>query len=156
VARASRDLVEVTARELRDGDRDGHLMPGRRIVGAPQPISGGRVLITLQRANGRQETARPEAHRLFRVRRAVVGTGLPLRHRSKSRTTGRIVEVYDTHHTETTIYPEQAGGHRWAMRCEHGTIIGRRTLDLAIEDVSDPRLWCTRCVETMPGAKPLF
>lgn len=155
MATGSRDLVQVTARELREGDRDGSLMRGRRIVGTPQPLPGGRVLLQMEWSNGKREIARPEASRMFRVRRVIAGPGLALRHRAEARTTRGIVEVWDTSHADSPITADQVKGHRWAMRCEHGTAVGRRTLDEATEDVRDPRLWCLSCVEPVRGAMTL-
>jgi len=155
VATANRDLVEVTACELRDGDRDGSLMKGRRIVGTPRPLPGGRVLIEMQWANGKRDIARPEAHRRFRVVRQVAGAGMACRHRARARTTGGVVEVWDTAHADSPVHDHDVKGFRWAMRCEHGTAVGRRTFDEACEDVRDPRLWCEQCVHAVAGAAQL-
>lgn len=155
-----RELVEVTYRELRDDDRDGNLMPGRRVVGEPRQLAGGRVEVTLQWGrSGRRETARPPASRRVKVMRVVAGPGMALRDRRVARLTGGTVEVWDTSHADTEVAAEQARGHRWAMRCEHGTVAGRRTYEAAMDDVRDPRLWCVQCVGIDPkagqGAVPL-
>lgn len=147
---SNRDLMPVAAVELRDGDRDGSLMPGRRIVGTPRPLGDGRVELTMRWGNGRTDKARVDADRTFRVKRAVVGPGLPIRYRGKARTTGAVVEVHDTAHPDATVDAATARGHRWALRCTHGTVVGRASLTAAREDVDDPRLWCTSCVDASP------
>lgn len=145
------ELVEVTARELRPRDRDGSLMPGRQIV-ATRPLPGGRVELLMEwERTGKPDRATPEAHRTFRVMRKVAGVGMPLRHRARARVTGGTVEVWDAEHPESPIAPGQIKGHRWAMRCEHGTTVGRRTEREAREDVVDPRLWCVDCVAPSSG-----
>lgn len=151
---STRDLVEVPARELRKDDRDGSLMRGRRIV-AVRPTSDGRLELAMQWSNGKADRAVVDADRTFRVRRQIIGAGLALRHRGKARTTRGTVEVWDTDHPDSPVTREQARGHQWAMRCEHGTVVGRQTLKLAREDVSDPRLWCVECPQPVRGALPL-
>lgn len=149
---SNRDLVPVTAAQLRDGDRDGHLMVGRRVVGNPQVLADGRVEVLMQwTASRRRERVALDPDRTFRVRRATVGPGLPIRYRGKARTTGRTVEVHDTAHPESAVSAAETHGFRWALRCEHGTVVGRSTLSRAREDADDPRLWCVDCVER-PGA----
>lgn len=149
---SNRELMPVTAVELRDGDRDGSLMPGRRIVGAPRPLGDGRVELTMRWGNGRTDRARVDADRTFRVKRAVVGPGLPIRYRGTAKVTRGLVEVHDTAHPDAAVTAEQARGHRWALRCAHGTVVGRDSLAAAREDVDDPRLWCVECVGAAPGA----
>lgn len=145
---SNRDLVPVTAAQLRDGDRDGHLMVGRRVIGSPQVRDDGRVDVLMQwTASKRRERIALDPDRLLKVRRATVGAGLPIRYRGRARTTRRTVEVHDTAHPEAAVSAADAGGLRWALRCEHGTVVGRSTLTLAREDVEDPRLWCVDCVE---------
>ena len=145
---SNRDLIPVTAAQLRDGDRDGQLMTGRRVIGTPQVREDGRVDVLMQwTASKRRERVALDPERTFRVRRATVGPGLPIRYRGKARTTRRTVEVHDTEHPESTVTTAEAHGLRWAMRCEHGTVVGRSTLKAATEDVDDPRLWCVDCVD---------
>ncbi|MBM3315530.1 hypothetical protein FJY71_06805 [candidate division WOR-3 bacterium] len=153
VATTNRDLVEVTARELQPGDRDGSLMRGRKIV-STRELTGGRVELVMEWSNGKRDRATPQADRTFRVSRVVSGTGMALRHRAQARTTGGQVEVWDTSHAESPIPAHLVKGHRWAMRCEHGTAVGRRTEREAMADVRDPRLWCVDCVDITPKAGP--
>lgn len=107
-----------------------------------RPLPGGRVELVMQWGNGKKDRATPDAGRKVKVERIVEA----LRHRAKARTTGGLVEVWDTSEPDSPITPEQVRGHRWAMRCEHGTVVGRRTQDEAMDDVRDPRLWCVDCV----------
>lgn len=150
VARDNRAIVEVAAAELRDGDRDGNLGIGRRIVGDPRRIGGGRVELVMQWSNGRRDTARPEAHRTYRVKRLIVGPGLACRHRTDDG-----VEVFDTGHRDSPVRDYQAGGHRWALRCAHGTVTGRRTLPLAQADADRSEDWCDTCAAAVPALLPL-
>lgn len=147
----NRDLVEVFAHELRRGDRDGSLGVGRSIVTDPQVLAGGRVEFVMAWSNGRKDTARPSLDRRFRVRRTVVGSGLPLRYRGKATTTRGTVEVVDATHPDAGVTVRDTRGKRWAMRCEHGTVVGRVTQRAAMDDVHDPRLWCLQCVGVKPG-----
>lgn len=145
MATGKRELVEVTYRDLRPGDRGGNLM--RRKVVSTRPLTGGRVELVMEWPNGKPDRATPQANRKVKVERVIEA----LRHRAKARTTGGVVEVWDTSHAESPVIADQVKGHRWAMRCEHGTVVGRRTLDEATDDVRDPRLWCVDCA-TPAGA----
>lgn len=141
----SRELVEVDAPDLRIGDRDGHLMQGRRVVDRRE-LADGRIELTLQWSNGRKDTARLDPTRKLKVKRA----NPALRHRGRAQTTPGQVEVWDTSRADTKVAADEVRGARWAMRCEHGTVVGRPTLAAALEDVADPRLWCLSCVEHSP------
>lgn len=141
----TRDLIEVPAAKLQAGDRDGHLGRGRRIV-ATRTNRFGQVEVTLAWSHARRrDRATLDPTKPVKVSRAVVGAGLPLRHRAVSKATGEVTEVYDTDHPESAVTREAARGQRWAMRCVHGTVVGRATLDEALTDVHDPRLWCVDC-----------
>lgn len=151
-----REIVEVEAPELRVDDRDGHLGAGRRIVGRRE-LDDGRVEITMQwSSSGRRDIARVDPGRRFKVSRIVAGPGMALRHRARARTTRGLVELWDTEHPEAQVSTATARGHRWALRCEHGTVVGRRTEREARTDAGDPRLWCTDCVERGPRAQLLL
>jgi hypothetical protein len=150
VAAGRRELVEVTYRELLPGDRDGHLMR-RKVTEKPRQLPGGRVELVMEWPNGKRDRATPLASRKVQVMRVVAGPGMALRDRRKARSTGGVVEVWDTEHVDSPVTPDQVRGHRWAMRCEHGTAVGRRTYDEAIDDVKDPRLWCVDCVPAKAG-----
>jgi len=146
VATSRKDLVPVTDRDLRVGDRDGSLMVGREVIAVGE-TSDGRVELTVKWSRtGRTEKFPVKAGWSGRVKRPVVGSGLALRRKAKARTTKGVVEVWDTQHPESDIPSSAVRGHRWAMRCEHGTVIGRQTLERATEDALDPRLWCLTCV----------
>jgi hypothetical protein len=151
VASRNRDLVRVTYGDLRPGDKGGSLMHGRKVV-AVHPVGRDRVELHMAWDNGKPEKpVRVDKHRPCTVSRVIAGPGMPLRHRAEARSTGGIVEVWDTKHEESPITPALVDGHPWAMRCEHGTVVGRRTQDQAMKDVRDPRLWCDGC--TQPSAK---
>lgn len=149
MATGRRQLVEVTYRDLRPGDRGGNLM--RRKVVSTRPLPGGRVELVMEWGNGKPDRATPQANRKVKVERIIDG----LRHRAKARVTGGIVEVWDTDHPASEVTADQVRGLRWAMRCEHGTVVGRRVEREAMEDVRDPRLWCVNCVDAGPGALTL-
>lgn len=150
MAHGRRELVEVTYRDLRPGDRGGNLM--RRKVVSTRPLTGGRVELVMEWPNGKSDRATPPADRKVKVERVVAAAGMPMRYRGKARSTGGEVEVWDTSHAESHVAPQQARGHRWAMLCQHGTVVGRRVLDDAMDDVRDPRLWCVSCAEIDPKA----
>lgn len=141
----TRDLIEVPAAKLQPGDRDGQLGRGRRIV-STRTNRFGQVEVTMAwSASRRRDRATLDPTKPIRVSRAVVGAGKPLRHRAVSKATGAVTEVWDCDHHESVVSREGARGQRWAMRCQHGTTVGRPTLDEAIADVVDPRLWCVEC-----------
>lgn len=141
----TRDLIEVPASNLQPGDRDGHLGRGRRIV-STRTNRFGQIEVTMAwSASRRRDKATLDPTKPVKVARAVVGAGKPLRHRAVSKATRQITEVWDTDNHESVVTREAARGHRWAMRCAHGTVVGRPTLDAALEDVHDPRLWCVDC-----------
>jgi hypothetical protein len=150
VASGNRDLVRVTYGDLQPGDKDGSLMTGRTVI-AVHPLGRNKVELHTRFGSRRERPMKVDAARPATVSRIVVGPGLPLRHRAQARTTGGVVEVWDTHHRESVVQPGDVGGHQYAMRCEHGTAVGRRLLKDAVREVSDPRLWCDDCV--MPAAK---
>lgn len=146
MATVNRDLVEVTACELQEGDHVGSVMR-RRVVAAPQHLPGGRrVRVVMQwDGSGKRETIDIAHDWRGRVLRQVAGTGMARRHRARSRATGGIVEVWDTEHRDSPIHPHAVKGHKWAIRCEHGTTEGRQTLTEAVKDARNPQLWCTSC-----------
>lgn len=149
---SNRELIEVPAPQLRDGDRDGHLMAGRRLVGQPRELADGRLELSLRWGNGRIDRAVVDPDRRLKVKRVTVGPGLPIRHRLKARTTKGQIDVIDTAHEDSPVTSAEVKGYRWALRCEHGTVVGRNTLAHACEDAADPRLWCLQCVEHVSGA----
>jgi hypothetical protein len=140
----TRELIEVPAESLTAGDRDGHLGVGRRVL-STRTNRFGQVEVLMAWSNGRKDRATLDPQRKLKVKRSVVGAGKPLRHRGVSKATRAVVEVWDTDNHESRVTREAARGHRWAMRCVHGTVVGRPTLDAALEDVHDPRLWCVEC-----------
>lgn len=150
MATGRRELVEVTYRELLPGDRDGHLMK-RKVTQRPRQLPGGRVELVMEWSNGKPDRATPLASRRVKVMRVVAGPGMALRDRRKARATGGTVEVWDTEHVDSQVTPDQVRGLRWAMRCEHGTVVGRRTFDEAMDDVKDPRRWCGDCAPASVG-----
>jgi hypothetical protein len=141
---AVRELVEVPAAGLIEGDRNGQLGIGRRVL-STRTNRFGQVEVLMAWSNGRRDKAVLPPERTLKVQRSVVGAGKPLRHKGVSKATRATVEVWDTDHHLSQVTRAAARGHRWAMRCVHGTVVGRPTLAGALEDVHDPRLWCVEC-----------
>jgi hypothetical protein len=65
-----------------------------------------------------------------------------LRQTTKARSSGAVVELYDTDDPLSVFDPE---GGRWVTICEHGSLVNHPTLALARSFASAPEMWCEEC-----------
>jgi hypothetical protein len=81
-----------------------------------------------------------------------MGTGLDpvdgryLRARSRSRSCGTVVELYDTRQPENVFDPD---GGRWVTICEHGYLANHDLLANAKGFMAEPNAWCEECYHAM-------
>jgi hypothetical protein len=69
-------------------------------------------------------------------------TATYLRKRSRARSSGAVVELFDTAQPENVFDPD---GGRWVTICEHGSLVNHRSLTTARDFMSAPECWCEVC-----------
>ena len=67
-----------------------------------------------------------------------------LRQQTTARSSGAVVELYDTSHPHNTF---DAVGGRWVTICSHGLLVNHETLATARLFASAPETWCEECAE---------
>lgn len=65
-----------------------------------------------------------------------------LRQATKARSSGAVVELYDTTQPENVFDPD---GGRWVTICEHGSLVNHETLATARSFAAAPEVWCEEC-----------
>lgn len=67
-----------------------------------------------------------------------------LRQSTTARSSGAVVELYDTEDPLSVFDPE---GGRWVTICSHGLLVNHETLATARLFASAPETWCEECAE---------
>lgn len=155
----NRELITVTAAQIRKDDRGGFLGPHRKVVDvARTPL--GQVRLTMQWRNGRFERATLDPTRPVRIERLIGGAGSALRFRTTSRVTKTLVEVWDCTVAGAPVQPDTEAifdddGNivdykvtgRWLTVCvPHGGCAHHSTMELARARAQDPSEWCEECM----------
>lgn len=65
-----------------------------------------------------------------------------LRQATRARSTGVVVELFDTTQPENVFDPD---GGRWVTICEHGSLVNHDTLAHARYFAPAPEAWCEAC-----------
>jgi hypothetical protein len=65
-----------------------------------------------------------------------------LRQQTTARSSGAVVELYDTSHPHNVFDPD---GGRWVTICSHGSLVNHHTLATARSFASAPECWCEEC-----------
>ena len=66
------------------------------------------------------------------------------RQSTKARSSGAVVDIYDTSHPHNVFDPE---GGRWVTICEHGSLVNHETLATARYFAPSPESWCEECAD---------
>ncbi len=69
-----------------------------------------------------------------------------LRQTTTARSSGAVVELYDTEDPLSVFDPE---GGRWVTICSHGSLVNHPTLALARSFASAPETWCGECADAV-------
>lgn len=160
----NRELITVTAAQVRKGDRGGHLGPYRKVVDVERtPL--GQVRLVMQWRNGRFDRATLDPTKPIKVEREIGGAGSALRYRTTSRISGTLVEVWDTLVAGSPVGPDtepilDEDGNvvdykvvgRWLTVCvPHGGSVTHQTMALARDHAADPTGWCEECIADRAG-----
>lgn len=69
-----------------------------------------------------------------------------LRQTTTARSSGAVVELYDTHHPHN-VFDSSSG--RWVTICSHGSLVNHATLALARLFAPAPEQWCEECADAV-------
>jgi len=75
-----------------------------------------------------------------------------LRQARRARSTGTMVELYDTQVPQVNTF--DCSGGRWVTICEHGSVMNHRMLNEARSAAAEPDQWCDECRAAQQALNP--